>query len=117
MYLHDMPTPTLQEQFGAIDIYLFDQLLKGNISPEMTILDAGCGFGRNIVYFLREGYQVFAADQSAECVEHVRRMALRIFMARFGCSLSEAVGLLDDDGYDMKAARAALDVLPELVGR
>ena len=70
-----MNTPTLQEQFGSIDIYLFDQLLKGNISPEMTILDAGCGFGRNIVYFLREGYQVFAADQSAECIEHVRAMA------------------------------------------
>ena len=63
-----MSRPTLQEQFGSIDIYLFDQLLKGNISAEMTILDAGCGFGRNLVYFLREGYKVLAADQSAECV-------------------------------------------------
>jgi tellurite methyltransferase len=70
-----MPTPTLQEQFGAIDIYLFDQLLKGNISPEMTILDAGCGFGRNLIYFLREGYEVFGADLSAECVESVRKFA------------------------------------------
>lgn len=75
LYLLGMSKPTLQEQFGSIDIYLFDQLLKGNISPEMTILDAGCGFGRNIVYFLREGYEVFAADQSAECVDHVRGMA------------------------------------------
>ena len=70
-----MSRPTLQEEFGEIDIYLFDQLLKGNISREMTILDAGCGFGRNLVYFLREGYTVFAADQSAECVEHVRGLA------------------------------------------
>ncbi len=73
-----MPTPTLQEQFGPIDIYLFDQLLKGNISPEMGILDAGCGFGRNLVYFLREGYEVFAADASAECVEGVRLMARKL---------------------------------------
>lgn len=73
-----MATPTLQEQFGSIDIYLFDQLLKGNISSEMTILDAGCGFGRNIVYFLREGYEVLAADQSAECVEHVRVLAKQL---------------------------------------
>lgn len=75
LYLRGMATMTLQDQFGSIDIYLFDQLLKGNISPEMKILDAGCGFGRNLVYFLREGYDVFAADQSAECVEHVRGMA------------------------------------------
>ena len=31
---------TLREQFGAIDIYLFDQLLRGNVSKGMTIFDA-----------------------------------------------------------------------------
>jgi tellurite methyltransferase len=67
--------PTLQEQFGPIDIYLFDQLLKGRISPGMSILDAGCGSGRNIVYFLREGYPVFAADSDPASVESVRSMA------------------------------------------
>jgi SAM-dependent methyltransferase len=70
-----MPTPTLQEQFGQIDIYLFDQLLKGRISPGMRILDAGCGSGRNIVYFLREGYEVYAADSDAESLESVRSLA------------------------------------------
>ena len=72
-----MPTPTLQEQFGQIDIYLFDQLLKGRISPGMRILDAGCGGGRNIVYFLREGYEVYAVDPNAEAVESVRALARR----------------------------------------
>ena len=67
--------PTLQEQFGQIDIYLFDQLLKGRIGPGMKILDAGCGAGRNIVYFLREGYEVFAADASAEAIDGVRSLA------------------------------------------
>ncbi len=57
-----MPVPTLQEQFGQIDIYLFDQLLKGRITPGMRILDAGCGSGRNLVYFLRQGYEVYGAD-------------------------------------------------------
>jgi tellurite methyltransferase len=54
---------TLQEQFGPIDIYLFDQLLKGRIQPGMRIFDAGCGSGRNLVYFLNEGYEVFGVDQ------------------------------------------------------
>jgi SAM-dependent methyltransferase len=53
----------LQEQFGPIDIYLFDQLLKGRIAPGMRILDAGCGSGRNLVYLLREGYEVYGVDQ------------------------------------------------------
>jgi tellurite methyltransferase len=73
-----MPTPTLQEQCGPIDIYLFDQLLKGRISPGMRILDAGCGSGRNLVYFLREGYQVYAADSDSQAVDAVRSLARRL---------------------------------------
>jgi tellurite methyltransferase len=53
---------SLQEQFGPIDIYLFDQLLRGRITRNMRILDAGCGGGRNLVYFLREGYDVYGVD-------------------------------------------------------
>ncbi len=62
----------LRELFGDIDIYLFDQILKNRFSPEMQILDAGCGGGRNLVYFLRNGFQVFAVDQNAEAIEHIR---------------------------------------------
>src|SRR6185503_6500137 len=70
-----MSEPTIQEQFGQIDIYLFDQLLKGRILPGMRILDAGCGSGRNIVYFLREGYEVYAVDPDVQAVERVRAIA------------------------------------------
>jgi tellurite methyltransferase len=58
----------LQQQFGGIDIYLFDQLLRGRIAPGMRIVDAGCGFGRNLVYFLNEGYEVFGVDQDAQAI-------------------------------------------------
>lgn len=57
-----MNTNPLAEQFGQIDIYLFDQLLKGRIQPEHRILDAGCGGGRNLVYFLRAGFDVYGVD-------------------------------------------------------
>ena len=65
----------LNEFFGDIDIYLFDQILKNRFAPTMKILDAGCGSGRNLVYFLRQHFQVFAVDQNEEAVEHVRRLA------------------------------------------
>jgi 2-polyprenyl-3-methyl-5-hydroxy-6-metoxy-1,4-benzoquinol methylase len=68
---------TLQEQFGQIDIYLFDQLLKGRIAPGMRIVDAGCGGGRNLVYLLREGYEVYGADIDERSIESVRSFAKR----------------------------------------
>src|ERR1700730_16823707 len=66
---------SLQEWFGSIDIYLFDQLLKGSLTPEMRMLDAGCGGGRNLIYFLRSGFDVFGVDQSTESISHIRALA------------------------------------------
>jgi tellurite methyltransferase len=66
---------SLQHQFGHIDIYLFDQLLRGNIAPGMRILDAGCGGGRNLVHLLREGYEIFAADANPSSIEQLRALA------------------------------------------
>lgn len=65
----------LREQFGQIDIYLFDQLLRGRIAPGVKVLDAGCGFGRNLVYLVREGYEVFGVDSDPQAIESVRRLA------------------------------------------
>ncbi len=68
-------TLSVQEQFGQIDIYVFDQILRGNIAPGMRVLDAGCGYGRNLVHLLREGCEVFALDEDAEGVEHIRKLS------------------------------------------
>lgn len=70
-----MSTAELRELFGDIDIYLFDQLLRGRIAPGMTVLEAGCGYGRNLVYFFRQGYEVFAVDEDPESVNRVRQLA------------------------------------------
>ena len=65
----------LRDHLGPIDIYLLDQLLKGRLLPGMSLLDAGCGSGRNLVYFLRHGYEVFGVDESPQAVEQVRLLA------------------------------------------
>ena len=70
--------PTLEEHFGQIDIYLFDQLLRGRIAPGMRVFDAGCGSGRNLVYLLREGYEVFAVDANPQAVAAVRELAAQL---------------------------------------
>jgi tellurite methyltransferase len=66
---------SLQAQFGPIDIYLFDQILRGRISPGMRVFDAGCGYGRNLVYLLQQGYEIFGVDADSQAVASVRRLA------------------------------------------
>jgi len=66
---------TLLDQFGGIDIYVFDQLLRGRIKPGMRVLDAGCGSGRNIVYLMKNGYEVFGVDTDPRAVAEARRLA------------------------------------------
>jgi tellurite methyltransferase len=68
----------LQQQFGNIDIYLFDQLLKGSYTGCRKVLDAGCGGGRNLVYFLQNGYEVYGVDPNAGAVEAVRELSKRL---------------------------------------
>jgi tellurite methyltransferase len=65
----------LEEQFGSIDIYLIDQLLRGRIRPGMRVVDMGCGGGRNLVYLLRTGYEVFGVDADPAAIHAMRRLA------------------------------------------
>jgi SAM-dependent methyltransferase len=73
-----MQPTDLESQFGQIDIYLFDQLLRGRIRPGMRVFDSGCGHGRNLIYLLRSGLEVFASDADPASVEHVRHLAATI---------------------------------------
>ncbi|MEQ1868913.1 MAG: class I SAM-dependent methyltransferase [Vicinamibacterales bacterium] len=64
----------LQATFGDIDIYLFDQLLRGRFDHRPRVLDAGCGGGRNLRYFLRHGFDVCAVDGDASAIASVRQL-------------------------------------------
>jgi SAM-dependent methyltransferase len=69
------PSPALRSEFGDIDIYLFDQLLKGRFDNRPRVLDAGCGDGRNLRYLLAHGFPCWAIDRDPAAVAHVRRLA------------------------------------------
>ncbi len=101
----------LRRDLGEIDIYLFDQLLKGRITKGMPILDAGCGDGRNLVYLLRSGCDVWGVDRSAEAVEATRRMATLIAPGtppdRFTVQTVERLSF-DDGEFDFVISSAVL---------
>ena len=69
------PSAELHAQFGEIDIYLFDQILRGRFDGRRRILDAGCGAGRNLPYFLAHGFEVFAIDEDPAAVRAARTLA------------------------------------------
>ena len=64
----------LETEFGGIDIYLFDQLLRGRFDRRARVVDAGCGGGRNLPYFLRRGFDVRAVDADAMAIRSVRQL-------------------------------------------
>ncbi len=61
--------------FGRIDIYVFDQLLRGRITPGMRVLDAGCGGGRNTEYLMRCGAEVHGVDAEPAQIARIRKVA------------------------------------------
>ena len=72
------PGADLHATFGEIDIYLFDQLLRGRFDRRRRVLDAGCGEGRNLVYLLRRGYHCFGIDRDPAAIERARTLAASI---------------------------------------
>ena len=73
-----LPGVELPAMFGEIDIYLFDQLLRGRFDQRPRVLDAGCGDGRNLMYLLRRGFTCFGIDHDPAAIERVRALAVQL---------------------------------------
>lgn len=73
-----MHAQELQESLGRIDIYLLDQILRGHVPTGSRVLDAGCGGGRNLVYFLRAGHPVAGTDHDPEAIAAAQRLATEV---------------------------------------
>ena len=105
------PSAHLREQFGDIDVYLFDQLLRGRITQGMKVLDAGCGAGRNLVFLLRAGFEVWGVDESPDMIARVRQLAAsiapRLEAERFRVEPVEAMSL-EDSSMDVVLSSAVL---------
>jgi SAM-dependent methyltransferase len=90
----------LRTEFGEIDIYLFDQLLRGRFDRRRRVLDAGSGAGRNLPYFLRHGFDVRAVDADAAAIRAVRQLAAALNPAlppeQIHCGPLDALPWADD---------------------
>jgi tellurite methyltransferase len=73
-----VPSDELRAQFGDIDIYLFDQLLRGRFDERRRVLDAGCGSGRNLPFLITRGFDVHAIDEDPAAIAATRTLAARL---------------------------------------
>jgi tellurite methyltransferase len=105
------PAARLREEFGDIDIYLFDQLARGRIVTGMNVLDAGCGAGRNLVFLMRAGFDVWGVDEDSDAIQQVRRLARgiapRLDAERFRVEPVESMSL-HDGSMDVVISSAVL---------
>src|SRR5262245_54550644 len=72
------PGEVLRQQFGDIDIYLFDQILRGRFDGRRRVLDAGCGDGRNLTYLLQRGFECYGIDSEPTAIDVIRQTAARL---------------------------------------
>jgi tellurite methyltransferase len=101
----------LQQLYGNIDIYLFDQLLKGRFDDCQKVIDVGCGSGRNLPYFLLNGYWVHGIDPDAKAIAQVKELAAQLApgnpQEHFKATSAESLPW--DDGYfDLAICSAVL---------
>jgi len=98
-----MSPEELNHLLGNIDLYLLDQILKGRFAPGMRILDAGCGEGRNLVYFIRQGMDVWGIDRNPEALKLLRM---------YGKSLHPGFDpekIIEDDAADISLPPVSFD--------
>ncbi|WP_189702523.1 methyltransferase domain-containing protein [Subsaximicrobium wynnwilliamsii] len=51
---------------GNVDIYVIDQILKGRYQPGQSILDVGCGNGRNLKWFYQNDFLIEGIDADVQ---------------------------------------------------
>jgi SAM-dependent methyltransferase len=104
--MSEAPSSELLASFGEIDIYLFDQIVKGQFDYRRRILDAGCGDGRNLVYFLRHGCACYGIDRDPRAIDAIRRRAVALAPALPPDHFQ--VGEIDDLPWDDASMQAVI---------
>lgn len=89
------PTP-IQELIGNTDIYLLDQIMKGRYKPTDKILDAGCGGGRNLFWFLKNEIDIYGIDKDATPVNYLKSLHPDYKPERFQVAETDQLPFEDD---------------------
>ncbi len=69
------------------DIYLIDQILKGRYKEGGKLLDAGCGGGRNISWFvLQPDFDIYAVDTDKNAINNLSEIYPSLKQTQLHCA-------------------------------
>jgi ubiquinone/menaquinone biosynthesis C-methylase UbiE len=74
---------SIQELIGDTDIYLVDQIMKGRYNLNDKILDAGCGSGRNLDWFLYNTICIYGVDSNPRVISNLKTIHPELPAIRF----------------------------------
>ncbi|MEO5944373.1 MAG: methyltransferase domain-containing protein [Ferruginibacter sp.] len=80
---------------GNTDIYLVDQLMKGRYTADDKILDAGCGEGRNMYWFLQNNFEIFGVDSSEAAILNLKNLSPHLSPEKLQISFIEKLPFPD----------------------
>ena len=79
----------INHAFGNIDLYLLDQVLKGRFEGKKTLLDAGCGEGRNLRYFADQNFELYGNDIEPMAIKMVQMSYPKVTKDNFTVKATE----------------------------
>jgi ubiquinone/menaquinone biosynthesis C-methylase UbiE len=101
----------LNQTLGNIDVYLLDQILKGRFDSTMKVLDAGSGEGRNLIWFMQQGYEIHACDQNEgvlQMLKYQMRSLNRVDLVENTYKMDLAEMLFPDKAFQIVICSAVL---------
>ncbi len=87
---------SIQTFLGQTDIYLIDQIIKERYHPAEKILDAGCGSGRNMHWFLQNGFLITGIDPDETVIHTLQKAYPNIAADHLLVSTIQANSFADD---------------------
>lgn len=93
------------QHIQGVDIYLIDQILKQRIPPGDRVLDAGCGTGRNLRFFIQQGFDVIGIDPE---VIHIQSLSAIFPEHQDKLIVSTIEDYQDPSGFDFIVCNAVL---------
>ncbi|MEP6700985.1 MAG: class I SAM-dependent methyltransferase [Bacteroidota bacterium] len=102
-----MKNTTIQELLGETDIYLIDQIMKSRYNAGDKILDAGCGTGRNMHWFLQNNMEITGIDNNEEAIRQLKSSYPTLPGSRFQLSPVEKMPF-PDNSFDHLISSAVL---------
>ena len=98
---------SIKDTIGDTDIYIIDQILKDRYKLSDTILDAGCGSGRNMYWFLKNNINIYGIDSNEEVIRVLKNTYPLLQAERLQISLIEKMPF-ENDYFDHILSSAVL---------